>query len=125
MRILTLMLAAALMAVPGFAQTPGIAGASVSGLAVDPRNPAIPFAGTADGIYKSNDRGATWASVRAEVNVFSIAIDPSNSAVYAAAAPPGGLLKTTDGGTTWTIVGAGILGQANVITVDADSTTST
>lgn len=91
-------------------------------LAMDPENPAVVWAGTGenthqrqlgygDGIYKTEDGGASWKNMglKESRQIGMIAIDPRNTDVVYVAAEgsiwgPGGdrgLYKTTDGGTTW------------------------
>ena len=72
-----------------------------------PSDPTVLYAGTEAGVYKSTDRGATWA--RAGLNspetafVFDLAVDPHNpDNVYAA--DWGGLHHSTDGGWSWRVV---------------------
>jgi photosystem II stability/assembly factor-like uncharacterized protein len=91
-------------------------------LAIDPENPSVIWAGTGenthqrqlgygDGIYKSEDAGASWKNMglKDSRQIGMIAIDPRNTDVVYIAAEgsiwgPGGdrgLYKTTDGGLTW------------------------
>ncbi len=89
---------------------------------VDPRDSNVVWLGTGenthnrsaswgDGVYKSNDTGATWTQVGLEDSqkIQRILIDPRDSdTVYVATAGPlwnaggdRGLYKTTDGGGSW------------------------
>ena len=91
-------------------------------LAMDPENPSVVWAGTGenthqrqlgygDGIYKSEDAGASWKNMglKESRQIGMIAIDPRNTDIVYVAAEgsiwgPGGdrgLYKTTDGGLTW------------------------
>ncbi|MBN2634084.1 MAG: hypothetical protein JXR66_11035 [Bacteroidales bacterium] len=91
-------------------------------LAIDPGNPYVIWAGTGennhqrqlgygDGVYKSEDGGASWKNMglKESRQIGMIAIDPRNSDVVYVAAEgsiwgPGGergLYKTSDGGKTW------------------------
>ena len=91
-------------------------------LAIDPENPAMIWAGTGenthqrqlgygDGVYKSEDGGASWKNMglKESRQIGMITIDPRNTEVVYVAAEgsiwgPGGergLYKTTDGGITW------------------------
>ena len=70
-----------------------------------------------DGMFKSTDGGATWAKLAATGTnspqtfdppwdyVWTVAVDPSNSSqeeVYAATV--GAIMRSSDGGTSWTLV---------------------
>ncbi len=105
--------------------------ASIGALAVAPSNPNIVYAGTGEqtmgnGIYCSNDAGATWTHIGLRDTRFiqAIVIDPKNPDVVIVAAnsvgfeilwepyPKSafnierGIYKTTDGGKNWTKVAA-------------------
>lgn len=74
-------------------------------VAVDPQNPNIVYAGTADGdnggsgLWKSTDGGVSWTNLGA-ADVYATAIDPRNpGTIYAVW--NGSLAKSTDGGQTW------------------------
>ncbi len=95
-------------------------------MAMDPTDPDRLYAGTGEGffdtpagssnlavmagagIFTSADGGASWnqlASTAAWLAVNRIAIDPNDPRVLLAATT-GGLRRTADGGTTWTLVHA-------------------
>lgn len=95
---------------------------SIGCLKLDPSNPFVIWAGTGennhqrqlgygDGVYKSEDGGASWKNMglKESRQIGMIAIDPRNSDVVYVAAEgsiwgPGGergLYKTTDGGKSW------------------------
>jgi hypothetical protein len=98
-------------------QTYGASRVNVSGrissIAVDPRDPAHVLAGAANGgVWESRDRGASWAprtDYAATLTVGAIAYDPSNPATVYCGTGEGnwwaflgaGVLRSTDGGTTW------------------------
>lgn len=86
----------------------------VSSIKVLPTNSNVILAGgfgdrcngtgdTNGGLYRSTDRGVTWAQVmdRTVEDVVTIA---GSSTVYASA-PGAGVYKSTDGGATWTLAG--------------------
>jgi photosystem II stability/assembly factor-like uncharacterized protein len=98
---------------------------SIGCVTLDPGNPNVVWIGTGennnqrsvaygDGVYKSEDGGASWKNVglKTSEHVGMIAVDPRDSdVVYVAAygplwSPGGerGLYKSTDGGETWTAV---------------------
>src|SRR5579883_2361508 len=112
-------------------------GRQINGLAVDPKDPNRVFAAvmgrpygpnTERGVYRSVDGGATWQRVLgsdADTGAATVVIDPANpqtvyAALWASRNPPwrlrdilqiwnkGGLYKSTDGGTTWTQLKAGL-----------------
>lgn len=90
-----------------------------SAIAVDPTNPNVVYVGGAQGgIWKSTDGGATWAAIsdfEASLAIGAIAIDPTNpQIVYVGTGEQtnsvgsyygAGILKSTDGGATWTQLG--------------------
>ncbi|MCI0698748.1 T9SS type A sorting domain-containing protein [candidate division KSB1 bacterium] len=94
-------------------------GGRVSALAINPQNPAIVYAGAATGgVFKSNDRGATWNPIfdeQAVLPIGDIAIDPNNPDVLYVGTgeangghnnfPGAGVFKSTDAGATWQLAG--------------------
>jgi len=95
---------------------------SIGCLKMDPSNPSVIWVGTGennhqrqlgygDGVYKSEDAGASWKNMglKESRQIGMIAIDPRNTDIVYVAAEgsiwgPGGdrgLFKTTDGGKTW------------------------
>ncbi len=106
--------------------------ASIGGLAVAPSDPKILYVGTGqvttrwditsgDGVYRSNDGGATWQhrGLQDSEHIGRIWIDPRNADVVLVAAlghifgpnAERGVFRSTDGGANWT----------KVLFVDADS----
>ena len=93
----------------------------VSG-AFDPTNPNIIYIGPANGgVWKSTDSGSTWNPLtdqQVSLSMGAIEIDPANTniiyagtgeATYSGASYYGrGLLKSTNGGTTWTNYTSGL-----------------
>ena len=105
---------------------------AISTIAQDPSNPQVIYVGTGEavfnadairgiGIYKTTDGGVTWNLLSSTTNITTINPAPSynfdyvqkvavasNGAVYAACRSQfgnrGGVLKSTDGGATWTRV---------------------
>ena len=91
-------------------------------LTMDPENPSVIWTGTGenthqrqlgygDGVYKTEDAGASWKNMglKESRQIGMITIDPRNTDIVYVAAEgsiwgPGGergIYKTTDGGTTW------------------------
>src|SRR6266571_2438347 len=97
---------------------------AVHSLAQSQLNPEILFAGTFNGIFRSNDSGATWTqlptySTPGLVHVESLAIDPrSTDTIYAGTwyLP----YKTTDGGQTWQTIKNGIIDDSDIFAIDID-----
>jgi hypothetical protein len=114
----------------------------ITSVALDPRDPSgnVIYVGTDNGgVWKSTDGGADWTPLTDYVTdsnggpipiaIGGVAVDPGNpNTVYAAtgvasnetASQPGvGILKSTDGGLTWTLVGASVFAgsQASKIAV--------
>jgi photosystem II stability/assembly factor-like uncharacterized protein len=94
---------------------------SIGSIAIDPTNPNIIYAGTGEptgwpyyagvGVLKSIDGGATWTTTGTMNNdhIARVVIDPTNTQIVYCAGfgPGGGLYKTTNGGTSWTLIRAG------------------
>src|SRR6516165_3164991 len=89
----------------------------VRALLIHPDNPAVLYAGTQCGPYRSNDRGEHWHKMHTDKVIFphittymhpickrviGITADPSNPSDMYAAIEVGGLLGSRDGGESWT-----------------------
>lgn len=91
----------------------------VNAIAIDPGNPDLVYLGAAmGGVWKSTDRGQSWTPLtddQASLSMGALAIDPKDSnTVYAGTGETNfsgdslyglGILKTTDGGATWSRLG--------------------
>jgi len=98
------------------ARGPGNIGGRTRALLIHPTSPNIMWAaGAAGGIWKSTDGGASWtpkADLLVNIAVNSMLLDPRNPNVLYAGTGEGffnadavrgaGVLKSTDGGETWT-----------------------
>lgn len=87
-------------------------------IAVSPSDPNTVYLGTAaGGVWKTTDGGVTWTPLtdsQASLAIGAVAIDPNNpNTVYAGTGEPNfsgdswygqGLLKSTDAGSTWTLI---------------------
>jgi len=101
-----------------------ISAGRVSALAVDPGNANVVYLGAAQGgVWKTTDGGTNWipkTDSQTTLAVGSIALDPSNSSiVYVGTGEEvfsgdsyygAGILKSIDGGSTWTQLGASTFG---------------
>ena len=102
----------------------GTASGRVAALAIDPRNSKVVYLGAAQGgVWKTTDGGTTWLPLtdsQASLAIGSIALDPSNpDTVYVGTGEENGsgdsyygagILKSTDGGTTWTQIPGNFVG---------------
>jgi photosystem II stability/assembly factor-like uncharacterized protein len=98
--------------------TNGPLGGSVYCLVPDPSHPATVYAGTAVGVFKSDDGGASWREASSGLPSFrvqTIAIDPTApSTLYAGTLTPDGvdsvgIFKSTDGAASWTAINEGLI----------------
>jgi len=108
----------------------------INAVAFDPLNPNVIFAGAAaGGLWKSMDAGVNWTWLSAswpELSVNCIAIDPKNPFVmyvglgdyHGRIVNSYGLMKTTDGGQTWTEVLTQFAGNVGVPSILIDPTNS-
>jgi photosystem II stability/assembly factor-like uncharacterized protein len=99
-------------------QTNGPLGGSVYCLVPDPSHPSTLYAGTAAGVFKSNDGGASWQAASSGMPLFrvqTIAIDPTTpSTLYAGTLTPDGvdsvgIFKSTDGAASWIAINEGLI----------------
>ncbi|HLH87001.1 MAG TPA: hypothetical protein VKX28_00980 [Xanthobacteraceae bacterium] len=71
---------------------------------VHPSDPAVVLAGTTDGVWRSHDRGATFARTRfpdAGKQIWSLLVDATNpQRIYAGGAPVD-VYRSDDGGESW------------------------
>ena len=100
-------------------------GSHVWSIAIDPRDPAVMFAGTGTpstpGIFRSTDGGKSWAKLRVDIadecpNVgvprpTGIAVDPTNDRNVWVGLEVDGVRYSTDGGETWARLNGQIANQ--------------
>ena len=80
-------------------------------LAIDPRNSAILYAGTAYGVYKSTDGGNHWTrkiTGFVDTSVSVLLIDPLNSSKIYAGMDDTGIFVSVDGGDHWNPINNGL-----------------
>jgi photosystem II stability/assembly factor-like uncharacterized protein len=76
----------------------------VFALSVHPAEPRTVFAGADDGIYKSRDGGRNFERLPAPMEtmqVWKIAVDPSDPDIIFAGTRPAALFRSRDGGRNW------------------------
>ncbi|MFN0072608.1 MAG: hypothetical protein ACKVVP_14080 [Chloroflexota bacterium] len=82
-------------------------GRSTFGLAVHPEDPRVVFAGTDEGLYRSEDRGQNFehvASPMDELKVWRVAIDPVDPSIMFAGTAPAHVFRSRDGGQHWELL---------------------
>lgn len=108
----------------------------VGAVAYHPTNPNTLYIGGAQGgLWRSSDKGVNWTPLTDNwplLYVSSIAIDPNNPNViyvgtgdyHGFSTVAYGIMKSTDGGVTWTRLGAAVFGNNSVsdILVNPDNT---
>jgi uncharacterized protein (TIGR03437 family) len=99
---------------------PGNIGGRTRSLVIHPTLPNTMYAGAvAGGVWRTTDAGVSWApltDLSANIAISSLVMDPRNPSVLYAGTGEGynnidavrgmGILKTSDGGTTWTSLAA-------------------
>ncbi len=80
---------------------------SVFAVAIDPGSPAVLYAATDGGLYRSGDSGAHWNQVLTG-RVFSVMVDPSTSQRVYAGVNEGGVWYSEDGGVSFKALANGM-----------------
>ena len=83
----------------------GVEGGPITALVMDPTDPAILYAGTDVGLFKSADGAESWTQLSVEPGVSMIAVDPGSPSTVYVITTDGALHKSLDSGATWTPVG--------------------
>jgi len=102
----------------------GLRGQSIRAFTQAPSNPSMLYAGTLEGVFRSNDSGASWTQISppgsTEIHeVESLAVDPADpDIVYAGTwhLP----WKTTDGGKNWKNIKQGVIEDSDVFSIIVD-----
>ena len=79
-------------------------GCQVRALEVYPDNPSRILAGSDHGIFRSEDKGATWEKLWSPMDgvpIWSIAIDPEDTETIFVGIKPAALFRSRDGGGSW------------------------
>lgn len=104
--------------------TKGLSARDIRSIVMDHSGATVYAADYRGRVFKSTDRGQSWASAGSGLEglqIFALAIDPSSPVtLYAAAfdALDAGVYKTTDGGATWRVAVA--TGRSAVFSVEID-----
>jgi len=90
------------------AATAGLVSLDIRSLAVSPSDPQRVLAGTRLGGFFSENGGSSWSAIETlpGPTIGSVLFDPASPQIAYAAGSEGTLAKSTDGGTTWTAIGA-------------------
>ncbi|HSZ57460.1 MAG TPA: autotransporter-associated beta strand repeat-containing protein, partial [Tepidisphaeraceae bacterium] len=114
----------------------GTVSGRVNALAADPADPNTLFAAAAaGGVWKTTNGGASWTPLtdsQATLNMGAIVIAPSApSTIYAGTGDPTnstqsfygrGVLKSTDSGATWTLLGNSVFNRRTISQIAVDPT---
>ncbi len=94
----------------------------INALLLDPQDPDIVYAG-GEGVFRSLDGGANWASSGLPQSIDALAIDPEiPSIVYAGGI--GGVWRSTDSGASWSAFDNGLEGRwVGALAVDPEDPT--
>lgn len=96
-------------------------GTDLHGFALDPDDPNRMTALVAGrGLFQSGDGGRTWQPLtgQAPADIMTLASAGGAPATLYATSMAGGLVRSTDGGATWSRTGNGIMGMVSAIAVD-------
>jgi len=108
--------------------------ADVRAIAVNPSNPDTLYAGTENGIFRTNTAAEKWHHLPSPMDgreVWAIAMDAGTPDTLYAGTCPSALFKSTDGGETWKQLnadlaqeceGVPIIPRVTTIVIDAEDT---
>ena len=118
-----------------FFSAPQAEGGRVAAIAIDPARRNVLYVGTANGgVWKTSDAGFSWRALTDDqcgMTIGSIVVDPLNSdIVYASTGEPSetsshgcGILRSIDGGNSWTRLGAGTFDRVRIYAIHLDQRT--
>ena len=104
----------------------GLAGRSLSSVAVSARNSEVIYAGdyggVDQGVYKTTNGGQTWVAVNSgltNTTIHALALDPVDDQIVFVGTTKGGVFKSIDGGENWRPINKGLLQDyVGVVTID-------
>ena len=99
----------------------GLTQFDVVSLEISPSNPAVLLAGTEGGLFRTTNRGGSWAFASGPPNdqITDIAFDPTSGSTAYAVSISGWVGKSTDGGATWQALGGEVsTKRPQAVTVD-------
>ncbi len=80
---------------------------------VDPAYSTRIYAGTTEGLFVSQDSGKSWKRVTpADLTIHAIQVDPANSNVILLGTELHGVVRSTDGGRSWTESNGGFMNRS-------------
>ncbi|HKS07010.1 MAG TPA: dockerin type I domain-containing protein [Gemmatimonadaceae bacterium] len=119
-----------------FFSAPQAEGGRVAAIAIDPSRRNTIYVGTANGgVWKSTDAGFSWRALTDDqcgMTIGSIVVDPVNTdMVYASTGEPSetsshgcGILRSIDGGNSWTRLGATTFDRVRIYAIHIDPRTA-
>lgn len=85
-----------------------LGGGYVNSVAVDYKNKCVLYAALQNKIWKSIDCARSWKTMyydtRADIYVSAVSVDPANSNIVYAGLSGGDIIKSTDGGVSWSTI---------------------
>jgi photosystem II stability/assembly factor-like uncharacterized protein len=107
-----------------WSESAGLHGQSIRAFVQAFSEPALLFAGTLEGVFRSKDWGATWIQISPKDSheiheVESLAVDPTNPEILYAGTwhlP----WKTSDGGESWHSIKKGVIDDSDVFSIIID-----
>ncbi len=107
-----------------WSESAGLHGQSIRAFVQAFSEPALLFAGTLEGVFRSKDWGATWIQISPKGSheiheVESLAVDPTNPEILYAGTwhlP----WKTSDGGESWHSIKKGVIDDSDVFSIIID-----
>lgn len=78
--------------------------ADIRAIAISPEDSAVLYAGTEGGLYRTQDGGDSWTLIESpmdDLEIWALAIDPTDPDTIFAGTCPSALYLTKDGGNSW------------------------